>query len=373
MTNKIIPIIQSSTQVDALVSTAIPSELSNPTGVLIDSRKRALKDLRISVTDRCNFRCSYCMPKEIFGANFSYKKHSELLSFEEIYRVANIFVAHGVEKIRLTGGEPLLRKGIEDLISMLAKLKTPEGQSVDLTLTTNGSLLKRKARALRDAGLNRVTISLDGLDDSIFKQMNDVDFPVKDVLEAISEASAVGFENIKVNMVVKKGFNDQEILPMAKYFKGSGVTPRFIEYMDVGNTNGWQMDEVMPSKSVIALINQNLPLQPLDPKYKGEVSQRWAYEDGSGEVGVISSVTQAFCATCTRARLSMEGKLYLCLFGNAGYDLREHLRNDRSDIEISNVVKSIWTNRSDRYSELRGQVEHLELEKNKVEMSYIGG
>lgn len=370
---KTIPIIESKTLVDAMTSAAIPDELLSPRGLLTDTRNRPLRDLRISVTDRCNFRCPYCMPKEIFGADFPYKKHNALLTFEEIVRLSKIFIEHGVEKIRLTGGEPLLRKGIEDLVAMLSQLKTAQGKPIDVTLTTNGSLLKRKAKALREAGLKRITVSLDAISDSIFKKMNDVDFPVSDVLDSIATAVDVGLENIKVNMVVKKGINDQEILPMANYFKGTGITPRFIEYMDVGNTNGWKMDEVIPSKDVIELINEQLPLKSLDPTYQGEVAQRWAYEDGSGEVGVISSVTQAFCSSCSRARLSMEGKLYLCLFGDVGYDLKEHLRNNRSDLEISNAIRSIWTNRIDNYSERRGQTNHLEIERNKVEMSYIGG
>ena len=370
---KTIPIIESTTNVDSLFTTKIPEELIAPNGHLIDTRHRPLRDLRISVTDRCNFRCSYCMPKEIFGPDFPYKKHNALLSFEEILRLSKIFVEHGVEKIRLTGGEPLLRKGIEDLIHMLSELRTLDGKPVDLTLTTNGSLLKRKAAALRQAGLNRITVSLDALDDAIFRKMNDVDFPVNDVLEAITAASEVGFENIKVNMVVKKGVNDQEIIPLASYFKGMNVIPRFIEYMDVGNTNGWKMDDVLPSKEVIKLINSEFPLKPIDPTYEGEVAQRWAYEDGSGEIGVISSVTQAFCNTCSRARLSMEGKLYLCLFASGGYDLREYLRMNHSDLEISNVIRNIWSHRLDNYSELRGLESNFSQEQNKVEMSYIGG
>ena len=370
---KIIPIIDTLTSVDSLVSTAFPETLTAPTGKLNDIRERPLRDLRISVTDRCNFRCSYCMPKEIFGPNFPYKKHNSLLSFEEILRLSKIFVEHGVEKIRLTGGEPLLRKDIEVLIKMLSELKTLDGNPIDLTLTTNGSLLKRKAHDLRQAGLNRITVSLDALNDDIFRKMNDVDFPVNEVLEAITAASEAGFETIKVNVVVKKGVNDQEIIPLAKYFKGKNITLRFIEYMDVGNTNGWRMDDVLPSSEVIQLINSEIPIVPMDPSYAGEVAQRWAYEDGSGEIGVISSVTQAFCNSCSRARLSMEGKLYLCLFANSGYDLREHIRLNHSDLEISNVIRSIWEKRNDNYSELRGLASHLAQEQNKVEMSYIGG
>lgn len=370
---KTIPIIETLTSVDSLVSTAIPKTLVAPSGKLNDARIRPLRDLRISVTDRCNFRCSYCMPKEIFGADFPYKKRNELLTFEEIIRLSKIFVDHGVEKIRLTGGEPLLRKGIEDLIKMLSELKTKDGKPIDLTLTTNGSLLKHKAHALRQAGLNRITVSLDALNDDIFRKMNDVDFPVNDVLESITAATEAGFKNIKVNMVVKKGVNDQEIIPLAKYFKGKNITLRFIEYMDVGNTNGWKMDDVLPSSDVIQLINSELPISPINPSYEGEVAQRWSYQDGSGEIGIISSVTQAFCHSCSRARLSMEGKLYLCLFANSGYDLREHIRLNHSDLEISNVIRSIWEKRIDNYSELRGQASHFVREQNKVEMSYIGG
>lgn len=375
MNKKVIPITQSVAPLDAQTQKAlkVPFELSSPNGQLLDSRQRALRDLRISVTDRCNFRCPYCMPKEIFDKDFAYMGHKELLTFEEITRIANIFISHGVEKIRLTGGEPLLRKDLEILIKMLANLKTVEGQPIDLTLTTNGSLLKRKAQALKDAGLKRLTVSLDAMSDEIFRKMNDVDFPLKDVLESIDFAQKIGFDSIKVNMVVKKGVNEQEILPMAKYFKGSGIIPRFIEYMDVGNTNGWKMDEVVPSKDVIALINETYPLESLEPEYTGEVAQRWKYKDGSGEVGVISSVTQAFCKDCTRARLSMEGKMFLCLFGTTGYDLKQFIRNGQSDLEIANVIRQIWTGRDDHYSELRGQEGFEQLAAAKVEMSYIGG
>lgn len=375
MNKKVIPITPSVAHLDAQTQKAltVPQELQTPNGQLIDSRKRALRDLRISVTDRCNFRCPYCMPKEIFDKDFKYMGHKELLTFEEITRVANIFISHGVEKIRLTGGEPLLRKDLEILIKMLADLKTVDGKPVDLTLTTNGSLLKRKAQALKDAGLKRLTVSLDAISDDIFRKMNDVDFPLQDVLDSIAFAQKVGFDSIKVNMVVKKGVNEQEILPMAKYFKGSGIIPRFIEYMDVGNTNGWKMDEVLPSKDVIAFINEVYPLESLEPEYAGEVAQRWQYKDGSGEVGVISSVTQAFCKDCTRARLSMEGKMFLCLFGTAGYDLKQFVRNGQSDLEIANVIAQIWTGRNDHYSELRGQAGFETLAAAKVEMSYIGG
>ena len=375
MTNRIIPIVQLASPVDATASevSQIPSHLVEATGELLDTRNRPLRDLRISVTDRCNFRCSYCMPKEIFGADYPYLRHQELLSFEEIERLAQVFVSHGVEKIRLTGGEPLLRKGLENLVEMLSKIKTLSGKPLDLTLTTNGSLLKLKAQALRDAGLTRITVSLDGISDSVFKKMNDVDFSVKEVLENIDAAQKAGFDRIKVNMVVKKGVNDQEILPMARHFKGLGITPRFIEYMDVGNTNGWKMDEVLPSREVVSIIASEFPVAPVEAEYAGEVAQRWKYLDGSGEFGVISSVTQAFCHSCTRARLSMEGKLFLCLFGNKGYDLKSFLRSGNSDLEISNVIQHIWTHRDDHYSEIRNAHGATESGSSKVEMSYIGG
>ena len=299
----------------------------------VDRLGRPLRDLRISVTDRCNFRCSYCMPKEVFDKDYPYLPHASLLTFEEITRVARQFAAHGVRKIRLTGGEPLLRKNLEVLVSQLAALRVPDGtvdgEPLDLTLTTNGSLLARKAQALRDAGLQRVTVSLDGLDDTVFRRMNDVDFPVADVLAGIEAAQAAGLANIKVNMVVKRGTNDHEILPMARHFRGTGVTLRFIEYMDVGATNGWRMDEVLPSAEVVRRIHEHMPLVPLEPAAPGETAQRWAFRDGGGEIGVISSVTQAFCGDCNRARLSTEGQLYLCLFATQGHDLRSLLRGTR--------------------------------------------
>jgi cyclic pyranopterin phosphate synthase len=311
------------------------------------------------------------MPKEVFDKDYPYLAHGDLLSFEEIIRIAKIYIAHGVEKIRLTGGEPLLRKHIEKLIAMLAELKTLSGQPIDLTLTTNGSLLRKKAQALKDAGLKRITVSLDGLDDVIFKKMNDVDFPVSDVLDGIAAAQEAGFTNIKVNMVVKKGTNDQEIIPMANYFKNTPIILRFIEFMDVGASNGWNMSEVLSSAEVINKIHAVHPLRNVNPNYTGEVVERWKYADGSGEIGVISSVTQAFCKACTRARLSTEGKMYLCLFATQGFDLKELLREGKSDLEISNAIAQIWQGRSDRYSELRGSPELND--RPKVEMSYIGG
>ncbi len=339
-----------------------------------DMRGRTLRDLRISVTDRCNFRCTYCMPKEVFDQNYPYLAHQELLSFEEITRLTSIFSTLGVEKIRLTGGEPLLRKNLEILIEMLSAIRTPTGKTLDLTLTTNGSILRKKAAALKAAGLQRLTVSLDGLNDDIFKKMNDVDFPVADVLDGIVAAQEAGFTNIKVNMVVKKGTNDHEITSMAKHFKGSGIILRFIEFMDVGSSNGWNMAEVLPSKEVIARIHEQFPLEPIEANYAGEVAQRWRYVDGSGEIGVISSVTQTFCHECTRARISTDGQMYLCLFANEGFDFKTLLRNGTSDLEIANAVMNTWAQRDDHYSEIRGSNTAKQASGNrKVEMSYIGG
>jgi len=353
---------------------AIPAQAESPTGLLADQRGRPLRDLRISVTDRCNFRCVYCMPKAIFNSDYQYLPHKALLSFEEITRLTQIFVAHGVEKIRLTGGEPLLRKDLEKLIAMLAPLKTVSGQPLDLTLTTNASLLARKAQALKDAGLQRVTVSLDALDNSTFRRMNDVDFNVSDVLQGIEAAHRAGLGPIKINMVVKAGMNDQEILPMARYFRNTPFILRFIEYMDVGSSNGWKMDEVIPSAEIVQRIHAELPLEALAANYSGETATRWRYRDGGGEIGLISSVTQAFCGDCTRARLSTEGQLYTCLFANSGHDLRSLLRAGHSDAELSAALGQLWRARGDRYSELRTQ--HTELPRaamGKVEMSYIGG
>jgi len=371
MSERVIPLIDERQRKIGSHVPAIPAQLLTPNGLISDQRGRQLHDLRISVTDRCNFRCTYCMPKEVFDKNYPYLGHGDLLSFEEITRLAKIYIEHGVEKIRLTGGEPLLRKNVEKLIEMLAALRTRSGQPLDLTLTTNGSLLRKKAQSLKDAGLSRMTISLDGLDDQIFRQMNDVDFPVADVLDGIEAAREAGFQNLKVNMVVKKGTNDQEMIPMAQYFRGSGVTLRFIEFMDVGASNGWNMSEVLPSAEVIQKIHTAFPLSNIDPNYPGEVAERWQYVDGQGEIGVISSVTQAFCKDCTRARLSTEGKMYLCLFATEGYDLKTLMREGRSDLEISNAIAQVWQQRNDRYSELRGSPELAN--KAKVEMSYIGG
>ena len=353
----------------------IPALSTPPGGRLADRFDRPLRDLRISVTDRCNFRCSYCMPKEIFDGRHAFLPQSSLLSFEEITRLARLFVAHGVQKIRLTGGEPLLRKGIENLIAMLSELRTADGLPLDLTLTTNGSLLRKKAQSLRDAGLQRITVSLDGIDDAVFRRMNDVDFPVADVLDGIEAAQQAGLGPIKVNMVVKRGTNDHEILPMARHFRHTPIVLRFIEYMDVGETNGWRMDEVLPSSEVVARLSAEHPLAALDPTAPGETAQRWRYADGAGEVGVISSVTQAFCRDCNRARLSTEGKLYLCLFASQGHDLRALVRGGHRDDEIAAAIGSIWNARDDRYSERRGDAagELLASDQRRVEMHYIGG
>lgn len=371
MAERIIPLVDHR---PAGLSARVPAQPIAATGLLSDALGRPLRDLRISVTDRCNFRCSYCMPKEVFDKDYPYLPHSSLLTFEEITRIAAQFVAHGVQKIRLTGGEPLLRKNVEVLIGQLAALRTVDGEPLDLTLTTNGSLLKRKAQALREAGLQRVTVSLDGLDDAVFRRMNDVDFPVAEVLGGIAAARAAGLGPIKVNMVVKRGTNEHEILPMARHFRGTGVALRFIEYMDVGATNGWRMDEVLPSAEVVKLISAELPLVPLEATAPGETAQRWAYADGGGEIGVISSVTQAFCGSCNRARLSTEGQLYTCLFATQGHDLRSLLRGNATDSELASAIGAIWHGRADRYSELRASMKpEAAGGKRRVEMSYIGG
>jgi len=332
----------------------------------LDALGRPLRDLRISVTDRCNFRCTYCMPREIYGTAFRFLPHADLLTFEEITRLAAAAVSLGVSKIRLTGGEPLLRRDIEKLVRMLAGL---EGLS-DLTLTTNGSLLAPKAEALVSAGLQRVTVSLDSLDDAVFARLNDVDFPVSRVLEGIAAADRAGLKPIKVNMVVRRGLNEGSILPMARFAREHGYTLRFIEYMDVGHTNGWALDEVVPAAEVVATVDAESPLEPLEAGYPGEVASRWRYRDGAGEVGVISSVTQPFCGSCTRARLTAEGLLYTCLFGTRGVDMREPLREGRSEAELAARLETLWSARRDRYSESRSEAT---VGLPKVEMSRIGG
>ena len=361
----------------------VPADPAAPNGLLADRLGRPLRDLRISVTDRCNFRCSYCMPKEVFDRDYRFLPHSSLLSFEELTRAARLFVAHGVVKLRLTGGEPLLRKNLEGLIAQLATLRTPDDQPLDITLTTNGALLERKAQALRDAGLKRITVSLDALDDAVFRRMNDVDFPVAEVLRGIDAARLAGLAPIKINMVIKRGTNDEQIVPLARHVRdhyGPGVVLRFIEYMDVGATNGWRMDEVLPSAAVVQRLRAVFPLQPLEAASPGETAQRWRYADGGGEIGVISSVTQAFCRDCNRARLSTEGKLFLCLFASRGHDLRALLRGTApngqpwTDAQIAAAIGLIWAGRDDRYSELRGaHAPDLGHGERRVEMHYIGG
>jgi len=362
---KIIP-LRDARQVppDALL---VPDGRGTPAGAgpLVDTRGRALHDLRISVTDRCNFRCVYCMPKDVFGRDYEFLPHAALLTFEEIARVARVFVDLGVRKIRLTGGEPLLRKNLERLVEQLARIG-----DVDITLTTNGALLARKARALRDAGLRRVTVSLDALDDATFRAMNDVDFPVARVLEGIDAAAQAGLAPIKVNAVIKRGHNEHAIVPLARHFRGSGHVVRFIEYMDVGHTNGWRMDDVVSAREIVQRIDAEFPLEAVEPGYRGEVAERWRYADGAGEIGVIASVTQAFCRDCTRARLSTDGKVYTCLFGTHGHDLRALLRGGAADDALAAAIDALWRRRADRYSELRTAAT---VALPKVEMSYIGG
>ena len=333
-------------------------------GRLADARNREMRDLRISVTDRCNFRCTYCMPREVFDAGYRFLPHDAILSFEEIARLARVFVDLGTKKIRLTGGEPLVRRHVHRLVEMLAPL------GAELTLTTNGSLLAAQAEKLAKAGLQRVTVSLDSLDDATFRAMNDADFPVAKVLEGIDAAAAAGLGPVKINMVVKRGVNDQGVLAMAERWRGTGHILRFIEFMDVGSTNGWRMDDVVPSASVVQRISERWPLEPIDPNYAGEVAERWRYLDGAGEIGVISSVTQAFCSTCTRMRLSTEGSLYTCLFAQHGHDLKSLLRAGASDDQLRNEIAALWQRRTDRYSEIRTAETSRE---RKVEMSYIGG
>jgi GTP 3',8-cyclase len=343
---------------------SLPLGLDGAVAATLDSRQRRLRDLRISVIDRCNFRCVYCMPKTVFGRDYPFLQRAELLSFEEIAQVAATAVDLGVEKIRITGGEPLLRRNLEKLIEQLARLP------VELTLTTNGSLLKAKARTLKDAGLQRVTVSLDALDEKVFRGMADTDYPVAAVLDGIEAAHAVGLAPVKINCVVKRGANDSQILPLARHFRHSGHILRFIEFMDAGTANGWRMDEVVPSGDVLARIGAEFPLESIDPDYCGEVAERWRYRDGGGEIGVISSVTQAFCSDCSRLRLSTDGKLYTCLFAGSGHDLRATLRGGADRERLAGAIASIWQRRDDRYSEIRGAGIRIH---GKIEMSYIGG
>ncbi|MEO8410680.1 MAG: GTP 3',8-cyclase MoaA [Propionivibrio sp.] len=336
-----------------------------------DALQRPLRDLRISVTDRCNLRCSYCMPREVFGKDFAFLPRAELLNFEEIARVARVFAGLGVQKIRLTGGEPLLRHGIERLIEKLATITDAAGRPIDVAMTTNGVLLARKAQALKDAGLTRLTVSLDGLSEDTFRRMSDSSAPVKTVLDGIAAAQAVGLTPLKVNTVVKRGVNEHEILPLARHFRQSGVILRFIEFMDVGCSNGWRLDDVVTAQEILQTIGRKHPLQPVDANYSGEVAKRWKYVDGAGEIGVIASVTQAFCHDCSRIRLSTEGKLYTCLFASDGVDLRAPLRHDASDAMLGQLIIDTWAARGDRYSQQRHAATVLPI--RKIEMSYIGG
>jgi cyclic pyranopterin phosphate synthase len=364
--NKVIPLINESR---VLVPDRV-QRIARAHGAVLDSRARPLRDLRISVTDRCNFRCTYCMPREVFGADYEFMPQRDLLSFEEIARFARLAVDAGVEKIRLTGGEPLLRRHIERLIEMLAVLRTQQGRQVAVTLTTNGTLLGKKARALKDAGLSRVTVSLDALDDRLFADMSDSQVSVQTVLDGLDQARQVGLAPVKVNMVVRKGLNDDQILPMARYFRHTGHILRFIEFMDVGSTNGWNMRQVMTGRQILERLQSEFDLQSLQADYRGEVASRWRYEDGAGEIGLITSVSRPFCGDCTRLRLSPEGKLFLCLFASSGYDIRALLRNGSDDQGMADYLASIWAGRDDHYSELRGQVS---ADARKIEMSYIGG
>ncbi len=338
---------------------------------MLDTLRRPLRDLRISVTDRCNLRCTYCMPREIYDETHEFLPRADLLTFEEIERLARIFIRLGVQKLRLTGGEPLLRRGIERLIEKLAALQTNEGQPVEVALTTNGVLLGKKAQTLKDAGLARATVSLDGLSQQTFRRMSDSGVEVATVLDGIAAAQAVGLAPLKVNMVVKRGANEHEIVPMAEHFRNSGIVLRCIEFMDVGCSNGWRMDDVVPAREILDRIAVRYPLEQIDPNYCGEVAERWRYADGAGEIGVIASVTQVFCHECTRARLSTDGKLYTCLFAGSGFDLRQPLRQGETDRVLENLIATTWGRRSDRYSQLRH--EESQPGTGKVEMSYIGG
>jgi cyclic pyranopterin phosphate synthase len=336
----------------------------------LDRMGRALRDLRISITDRCNFRCPYCMPSEVFGRDYTFLPRDEILTYEEIHRLASIFVGLGVRKLRITGGEPTVRRGLPDLVAMLAALRTPDGETVDLALTTNGSALRGLARPLADAGLRRVTVSLDSLDDAVFRRMNGVDFPVARVLDGIDAAVEAGLGPVKINVVLKRGANEDGILPLASWARDAGHVLRFIEYMDVGTTNGWRLDEVVPASEVVEVIGREWPLEEADAGYRGEVAERWRYIDGRGEIGVIASVTRPFCGDCTRARVSAEGKLYTCLFSAIGHDLRDPLRAGQSDDALARLIAGIWAGRDDRYSERRAAAtERLP----KIEMFALGG
>jgi GTP 3',8-cyclase len=349
---------------------AVPLAEASSAEQPLDRLGRRLHDLRISVTDRCNFRCTYCMPREIYGRDFAFLPRSEVLTFEEIERLAAVFVGQGVEKLRITGGEPLVRRDLPDLIAMLAARRRPDGEPLDLTLTTNGSALRQLAVALREAGLGRITVSLDSLDDDTFRAMNGVDYPVARVLDGIAAAREAGFGPLKLNMVVRRGINETSILPMARWARREGHILRFIEYMDVGHSNGWRLDEVVPASEIVALIDAELGLEPIPSNYPGEVADRWRYRDGDGEVGLIASVSQPFCSSCTRARLSAEGKLYTCLFALEGTDLRGPLRAGASDAELADAIRTVWRMRADRYSELRSEATS---NRPRIEMFAMGG
>ncbi|MEO8273377.1 MAG: GTP 3',8-cyclase MoaA [Chloroflexota bacterium] len=336
-----------------------------------DRLGRALHDLRISVTDRCNFRCPYCMPREVFGRDYQFLPHDEILRYEEIARLATVFVGLGVRKLRITGGEPTVRRGLPDLVAMLAAIPTPDGAPLDIAMTTNGSALRRLARPLADAGLRRVTVSLDSLDDATFQRMNGIDFPVAKVLDGIDAAVEAGLGPVKVNVVLKRGENDGGVLDLARWARDAGHVLRFIEYMDVGTTNGWRLDEVVPAAEVVETIGRVWPLEAEQPQYPGEVAARWRYADGGGEIGVIASVTAPFCGDCTRARISAEGKLYTCLFSAVGHDLRAALRSDATDVDLADLVAGLWGSRDDRYSELRAAATERRLPK--IEMFALGG
>ncbi len=369
MQRKVIPIVAEYADIARDPPGLIESLSRN--GIAVDRISRPLRDLRISVTDRCNLRCTYCMPSEVFDADYAFLPRKELLSFEEIERLAGLFIRHGVQKIRLTGGEPFLRRGVERLIEKLAALRTLEGSPLDIGRTTNAVLLANKVQSLKDAGLSRITISLDGLHQETFSKASGAEIPVATILEGIAAAQRANFTSIKVNMVVKRGMNENEIIPMATHFRHSGIVLRFIEYMDAGSTNDWRMDDVVSARRILERVASRYDIQPIDPNYEGEVAERWQYQDGAGEIGVIASVTQAFCSSCTRARLSTDGKLYTCLFAShASANLRDPMRQGASEQTLSDLVASIWARRDDRYSQLR----HAETASgNRIEMSYIGG
>ena len=345
--------------------------MHRPTPFIVDALQRPLRDLRISVTDRCNMRCTYCMPREVFGKDFEFLPRQELLNFEEIVRVARIFVSMGVGKIRLSGGEPLLRHGIERLIEALAKLQTPTGKPMEIAMTTNGMLLARKAQALKDAGLSRLTVSLDGLSEEAFRKMSDSQATVATVLDGIAAAQSVGLSPLKVNAVVRRGMNEREIIPLVSYFRNTGIVLRFIEFMDVGSSNGWRMDEVVTAQEILDEIKGHFQICPAEPNYSGEVAKRFLFSDGSGEIGIIASVTQAFCHECSRIRLSTDGKLYSCLFATAGLDLKTPLRENACDDGLAHLITTTWEGRADRYSQIRNAATTLPIKK--IEMSYIGG